>query len=190
MDRWPWVLIRRSIQGRLYQSQGDLSEVENTIIKKLAMRFELIDHWPEQNELANFERPGKWSRFVHESQVPEALGLIHNVRGFPGVRNIWMLSNGYTTMRKMLPIDSDPIVQFPRVAGPRSLVHKKALRKDSATNSISGYLESRREVASRVAKPRTRRVDGATWTMRWDQKLGWWTDFTIRRMLPLHAFFK
>ncbi len=37
--------------------------------------------WLDTNELAYVERSGQWSRCIHESEVPEALKLLHNIHG-------------------------------------------------------------------------------------------------------------
>ena len=63
------------------KAEGMLSDVENTIIRKKAKKFQLIDNHPEPNEVAYIERSGKWSRCLHEDQVPQALRLVHNVHG-------------------------------------------------------------------------------------------------------------
>ena len=63
------------------EAHGVLAEVENTIIRKRAEKFRLIDNYPEKNELAYVERNGQWARCLHESEVPQALKILHNVHG-------------------------------------------------------------------------------------------------------------
>ena len=77
----PWYADVIEVEGTLARAQGVLAEVENTIVKRKAKRFIMIDNYPERNKLAYVERSGQWARCIYESEVTQALNLLHNVHG-------------------------------------------------------------------------------------------------------------
>ena len=77
----PWYADIVEAQGLQARAKGVLAEVEETIVKGKAKRFVMIDNHPERNELAYVERSGQWARCLHESEVPQALRLLHNIHG-------------------------------------------------------------------------------------------------------------
>ena len=58
----------------------------------------MIENRPERNELAYVERSGQWSRCIHESEVLQALKLLHNVHGhFSDQALYFQASTGFIT---------------------------------------------------------------------------------------------